>query len=505
MRKFKKILCAALASTMVLAMAAPSFAVEALPTGTGSITISSNEEGRTASRTYKVYQIFSLESYDGDNFAYKVTPEWETYIKNYKVEENGVEVNAFTLNADGYLMSDKLGDNNSDAAKAFAKDALAHAPAGSAYEVESTNGSANLDNIALGYYLIDSTVGTLCMLDTNAPNANVADKNIAPSLTKGFNDVVGTDGTSLENSASSDVKVGDTATYRIVVSAGDGAQNYVLTDSMTDALDLVTGTVKVYKVTNMSEEAARGEEFTADDSRAIVAGTDNSNYTLAETTHGFTITFTNTLTANWNSNDKIVVIYDAKVNSAAATGTLINNTAQLRYGDGEETPETPDTPSHTYQFDLQKVAQGTGANLTGAEFNLYDAETDGTLIQLVDITPNNAEPNTKVYRVAEENESGTTTTIEAGYAVVKGLDKDTTYYLQETVAPEGYNLLSTRKAVILEKDVTAALGAAAQERIENSTGTILPSTGGIGTTIFYAVGIILMAGAVFFVVRRKKA
>ena len=96
MRKMKKFLCALLASTMVLAMAAPSFAVETLPSGSGSITINSNN-GDAVSRTYTVYQLFSLESYNGNNYAYKVTDEWNTYIRDYKVEKNGVQVNAFNL------------------------------------------------------------------------------------------------------------------------------------------------------------------------------------------------------------------------------------------------------------------------------------------------------------------------------------------------------------------------------------------------------------------------
>ena len=497
MRKMKKFLCALLASTMVLAMAAPSFAVETLPSGSGSITINSNN-GDAVSRTYTVYQLFSLESYNGNNYAYKVTDEWNTYIRDYKVEKNGVQVNAFNLNADGYLLTNELGNSNSDLAIAFAKDALAHAPKDSGYEVSSTNGVANLENIALGYYLIDSTVGTLCMLDTNDPEATVTDKNVAPTLSKSFNDAAN------EDSTSSDVKVGDTASYRIVISAGDGAQNYVLTDTMSDALDYVSGSAKVYKVTGMTVDDAKKEVFTNPDNREIAA----ASYNLTETSgkHGFTIEFNNALTADWTSNDKIVVIYDATVNATAATGTSITNTAKLAYGDGNETPETPPASSTTYQFDLEKIAAGTKEQLSGAKFNLYDVSTEGEPIELVDITSElGVESGKKVYRVATAGDTTKTTAIEAGYAVIKGLDCDVTYYLQEIVAPTGYNLLSTREAVKVSRNVETEITGDAEKRIENSTGTLLPSTGGIGTTIFYAVGIILMAGAVFFVVRRKKA
>ena len=100
--------------------------------------------------------------------------------------------------------------------------------------------------------------------------------------------------------------------------------------------------------------------------------------------------------------------------------------------------------------------------------------------------------------------------IEAGVTEIKGLGNGT-YYLVETVAPQGYNLLTTpTEVVVADADNNATLNTDGTEYVSggvqviNSTGTILPSTGGIGTTIFYAAGIVVMAGAVFFVVRSRK-
>ena len=116
----------------------------------------------------------------------------------------------------------------------------------------------------------------------------------------------------------------------------------------------------------------------------------------------------------------------------------------------------------------------------------------------------------KVYRIATAEDQTTVDEIEVGYAVVRGLDKDITYYLEETVAPTGYNLLTGKVAVdanlvseITENNVNNIAGNAV--KIANSTGALLPSTGGIGTTIFTVGGcaIMIIAAGLYFATRRK--
>lgn len=529
MKKMKKFLCAALASTMVFAMAAPSLAAEITMTPAG-VTQGSTEN--PLKQTYHAYKIFDLASHDGSNYSYylanynnsELPNPWKEFITNYEIGGQP----AFTLNNDGYVISTLIAKDSEDAA-AFAKAAVEHAENYNKTVSEenrigeekiSTNGeTVTWTGLSEGYYVIDSTVGSLCLLGTNDAIVNLTDKNVAPGLKKYV------DGEDVN------VQIGQTASYRVVVSAGKGAIDYKLTDTMSEALDFVENTEKVYKVSIKEVKEGLGENpteedinnaikeitFTDNDSRKITSG-----YTVTpnENKHGFVITFDNKTTATWTNDDMIVVIYDATVNANAANGVAITNNAKLNYGENEETPDIPDVPSYTYQFDLQKVnmlANGDAGDeeLTGAKFKLYASNDNNAvalnLVAMDDIT-DTAGKTIKVYRMAtaDDVENTIVTEIEVGYAIIRGLDNDTTYYLEETAAPKGYNLLTGKVEVQKEfikqiTDTNTADKGENAKKIANSTGLLLPSTGGIGTTIFYAAGIILMAGAVFFVVRRKKA
>lgn len=132
---------------------------------------------------------------------------------------------------------------------------------------------------------------------------------------------------------------------------------------------------------------------------------------------------------------------------------------------------------------------GSDNQLTGATFKLYDAETGGNEIKVVKVEDG-------VYRVAEDGEEGVE--IEAGSVTVKGLAADATYYLEETKAPEGYNILTKRQAVTIKVDNSA------EAKVVNNAGTELPSTGSYGTTIFYVLGTVLVAGVLIYVVASRR-
>ena len=164
------------------------------------------------------------------------------------------------------------------------------------------------------------------------------------------------------------------------------------------------------------------------------------------------------------------------------------------------------TETYTFMFDIIKTDSSLKV-LNGAKFELYDAAVNGNKIALV-------KESEGVYRVATAAEKRadnfTSAVIEAGKVTVKGLDSGT-YYLEEIEAPDGYNMLAGRVAVTITNanlttnmtgDVWVEGNGGVQ--ITNNTGAELPSTGGIGTTIFYVVGGILVVGAAVVLTTRKR-
>ena len=88
--------------------------------------------------------------------------------------------------------------------------------------------------------------------------------------------------------------------------------------------------------------------------------------------------------------------------------------------------------------------------------------------------------------------------IEAGQVVIKGLKGDTKYYLEEVKAPNGYNILTKRQEVLVSKDDSA------RADVVNKSGAELPSTGSIGTTMFYISGAVMLIGAFIFMVSKRR-
>lgn len=465
-KTFKKLFAALLAAALVLAMAVPAFAVTSADTK-GSIKIDHTVSGET----YTIYKLFNLDSYDAASkaYSYTVVEAWEAFFKT------GAGKDYITLDGQGHPTWNAAKSQDSDKAE-FAKLALKWAADNkiTGTEETATGNTVTFSDLDLGYYLVDSSLGALCGLNTTTPNVTIEEKNGQPTIKK---EVKNGDAWSTTN----DAKIGDIVEFKIVVHVEAGAQSYKVADTMSDGLTF-----------NSSSLAVTYKDAPA---------TANSDYTLELKKDGttFTLTFADSYVADKVSED-IVVTYNATLNEkAVVTGN--KNKATLGYGTNK-TVES-ETTTYTYEFDLLKVDGADHKLLNGAEFKLYDAENGGSVIKVVPVAGG--------YRVANGDETGAVDTIKVnGKVHISGLDK-TTYWLEETKAPDGYNMLTERKPVSLTNGsnnttLTSNTWSEADHgvAVENNAGTVLPSTGGMGTTLFYVVGGGLMVAAVVLLVTKKR-
>lgn len=463
-KTFKKLFAALLAAALVLAMAVPAFAVT--NTGTnGSITIDNAVDGET----YTIYRMFKLDSYNGDAYSYTVEPAWETFFST------GAGKDYITLDGQGHPTWKAGVDStdDSDTVAALAKAALTWAKVkGITGTAETATGdTVTFSNLDLGYYLVDSSLGALCGLNTTTPNVTIKEKNGQPTIEK---EVKNGDAWGTTN----DAKIGDTVEYKVEIKVADGAQKYTVTDTMSKGLTFNNSSLKV----------------TAND--AVT-----TDYTLTPTTNGFTLELPESYVSTLTKGTTIIVTYNATLNKdAVIDGDGNANEVKLSYGNHQNTVPSKVT-TKSYQFDLVKVDGTTNKLLDGAEFELADGETK---LSFVKDTAGN-------YRVAMTGEEGATTTITVknGKVNIYGL-AGKTYTLTETKAPDGYNKLVTSETVNLAEGSKAHATFDADVYkdggvvVKNNAGTVLPSTGGMGTTLFYVIGGGLMVAAVVLLVTKKR-
>lgn len=365
----------------------------------------------------------------------------------------------------------------------FAKLALDYAKkAGISKEQSLTAGESLVvfENLPLGYYLVDSSLGALCGLDTTNNEVIIQEKNAVPTIDKQVQE-------DSDNSWGNhnDADIGQTVNFKTTVHAKKGAENYVVHDKMSAGLTLKPETIAVEGLTKDKDYTVKAEGFT-----------DGCSFEIA-----FTKEYLKTITKDTD----IVITYAAILNENAKIADGVNaNDTKLTYGDNNST-EWIQTQTKTYQFQLVKTDTDKKI-LEGAEFELYDAFTGGNKIALVMIEEG-------IYRVATAAEKAaedfTSAVIKAGQATIQGLDGSTTYYLEEVKAPAGYNKLAERVAVAIAQEnlnAQAADGAYVSGGVQviNNTGSLLPDTGGMGTTIFYLIGGILVVAAVVLMVAKKR-
>lgn len=487
MKNLKKLSGILLAIAVLLACTVTAFAESGTSANNdGSITITNAKKGET----YTVYKMLELESFNTEPapgaYTYKIVNNWENFFKsepasNYFQISN--DTNKYVTLKQGASIADdtEAAENLAKAALTYAKDGANGVSYVQQQTVNADTPESRLEftGLPLGYYVVDSTVGTLCNLKTTNKAVEITDKNYLPSIDKYIVD----GGDVAENTA----HVGETINYKIVVHAKKGAIGYQVVDTCDSSITL-SQDAPVVKV---------GDVEVSD-----------SNYTWTRRDdQNFTIVFKDEyLENNITGDTDIVITYSARLNSTAATVSEANknqNKATLKFNE-TSTNETAQAivTTKTYKFDLVKTTNA-GKLLDGATFKLYTQQTDGEPVALIKV-------NDTVYRIPDDGEHGTVTDIvvEGGKVEIRGLEPNT-YWLAETVAPNGYNILLDRKSITIgaNDEIASVMGdtyTSGGLQVINETGSLLPSTGGIGTTIFYIVGGVLVAAAVVLLVAKKR-
>lgn len=471
MKALTRLSAALLAVVAALVLAVPAFAAQEGDLKGGSITIGNAVKGQE----YSAYQIMYLESYDATSgaYSYKANSTWADWLKT--------QAAYVSIDDQGYVTW-KSGASEAD----FARAALEHAKTSNiAADAHSAADSTTVKftDLKLGYYLVDSSLGTLCSLDTTNPDVTIKEKNAAPTNEKQVQE-----NSTGDYGSTNDASIGDVVSYQSTITAQKGAENYVFHDTMSAGLTYG-------KVTGITLNGAT---------------VDDSNYTVVAEglTDGctFEVRFTQAFCDMLKANDKIVISYTATVNEKAVIAGAGNpNKSKLSYGDKDKTTTTPPSETKTYVWDVDvlkyTMEDTTEKPLEGAVFTLSRSSDGSNALALV------SEGGT-VYRVAQTGEAGSITSITTdatGAFTIKGLDSGT-YYLTETAAPAGYNKLAGPVAVVIGPNGTTTVDNAAvdQVKVENHSGSMLPSTGGIGTIVLYAIGAVLVIGAIAGIVALKR-
>ena len=516
MKKFRKLLSLVLAMVMVLAMAAPSFA-QTVPGGDENPGATITIKNALKDETYEIYKLFDAKvtGTDGGSIAYTSTGDIPTELASYFTKDTAGNIKPTAAAG----TSDNMSEGLYNALKTWASTATPTATA------KSDGSVLEFTNLEYGYYVVKTAQGEapITVTSTN-PNASIWDKSSTmPTPGEGGLKKVG--------EGEDNVYIGQTVTYTVTFNTTNfiGSENdqdrvisYTITDNPSNGLEISkeNGVVSV----------------TIDDEPYTVKDKDNNDVAPQFNAAGsITIPWakknaTNEYEALYNNGAQIVITYKAKVTAdPTIDGTGNGNNVTIswvrEHGTGNSTDATKLTATetvYTYALAIQKV-DATGKKLAGATFSIAGIEA--------------TKEENGVYIVSKTGSDVTKpTTMECddnGLLIVKGV-KTGTYNVTEQSAPDGYNKLTASFPAIAqttgvavtttttyydaegevtdkEEDIVTRITSTQNEliavatQVVNETGTTLPSTGGIGTTIFYAAGIVLMAGAVFFVVRRKRA
>lgn len=457
MKLIKKIAAMLFAFAMVFSMTG---VVQADERTDGSITINNAIEGQT----YTIYKILDLESYDGNNYSYKAESGWDAFI-------TGAGKSYLKTNKNGYV---EFVGTEADM-PAFAKSALKFAKVNGLAKVASKTADATtvtFGTLSLGYYLIDSSTGALCSLDTTCPTATVQEKNSVPTVDK---TIIDSNNTTKKNSAN----IGDKVLFKTTIDVEKGAENYVLHDKMDSGLTFDS----IYSVQANQPSPVLGTD--------CILQTKNLGDDCT-----FHLVFTQEYLNNLTDSHEIDVVYGATVNENAKINQANTNQTWLTYGDNKKS-NVDETQTFSFGIPVFKYTGLTKTGLADAQFKLYNDKACKDEVKLT-----KADDHT--YRVDPKGNATMESPIDGKFNI-NGL-KAGTYYLKEMAAPKGYNKLANPIKVTIDNEGKITTDKTTTEvGVENKSGTLLPSTGGMGTTLIYLAGIVLVVLSGYVLISKRRA
>ena len=506
MKRMKKIMALMLAAIMMMAMSVTVFAAGT----TCSLTVNAKGGQDLKGQTINLYKLFDVtESKSGEttNYAYTVNDTYKSTLASV------LNIAETSKDEEFAAAVTKLGSDNSIGVQNFANTFTTKALEGklaataTSNKIEESKTAYTFSNLAAGYYLVYVTGGkeiqsSLVTVDaTNSVNL----KTEAPSIEK--------------KADKETVSIGQVVKYTVTGSIPDttGYEQYVykIHDTLTTGLDFVNdenGTALTDKTVKV--EVKFSEADVTDNGEApTTAAIDTSN------SKKMSLDLSAWVRANQeNKGKEFTITYYAKVNKDAVVTE--KNNAQLEYGNnpGDTTITTPsEAKTPTYPLDILKKKTGTGTGdvalekLAGAKFKLYkDSVDEANVIKVSE---------TAVKGIYVVDPTSATTEFESvenidgkGYNLrVNGLAEGT-YYLVETQAPEGFNKLTDPIKVTITKtgdaEWTVKKNDTAEEDkiidVENSTGSLLPSTGGRGAIAFAVIAALLVFGVAVSFIRDKR-
>ncbi|MBX9165197.1 SpaH/EbpB family LPXTG-anchored major pilin [Coprobacillus sp. K06] len=502
MKSIKRIIALLLTAVMTMTMSVTAFAANP----SCSLTVNVKDGQDLKGQTINLYKLFDVTvSSDKKNYSYTVSKE--AGYKNALVEVLGLPITADSKDEDIAKAVQDLGKNNSAEVQNFANKFTAKALTSNlaftqtSGKINETKTAHTFTGLDAGYYLVYVTGGkqiqsSLVTVDESTKTVNL--KTEAPSITK--------------KADKETVSIGQVVEYTVTGSVPDttGYDQYVYTihDELSNGLDFVNdanGTAVNGNTVNVTVAFGKGttDEGTAP-TTATLDTTNNKKMSL-----DLSAWVRNNQT---NKGKEFTVTYYAKVNKDAVVTE--KNKAQLEYGNkpGETTTTTPsEAKTPTYPLDINKIKKKSEEKLAGAKFKLYkdSAEDESNVIKVT-----GSEGKYVVDPTSNTTEFESVDSIDdKGYNLhVNGLDAGT-YYLVETKAPAGYNKLTDPIKVTITKtgdtEWTISKGDEVETDkiidVENSTGSLLPSTGGMGTIAFTVVAALLVLGvAVSFIRDRKR-